>query len=168
MEYFLVLPDRRISNSIKLPVTEKELLAKEIFVIKVNKLADMNLTDIISIKFLFNTYFFLSEELEKVFRMYNQDFITIPTLIIDKHNYDLNKVYYIADIKATENVVANKFRVAKDMLINEELVIDKAIHKIHYEKQTFILANRCVVESILRRYPIGIYFQEVKVVGREE
>ena len=52
----------------------------------------------------------------------------------------------------------------QDMKIHKESVCDKNIHKIHYEKQTYILASRYVVESILRRYPVGIYFQEVGMI----
>jgi len=66
MEYFLLIPDSRINNPIKFSVSEKKLLDKQPFVVNIGKLSNMAVVDIIIMKFLFNSYFFLSEGLEPV------------------------------------------------------------------------------------------------------
>jgi len=163
MEYFLILPDSKVSKPLKFTAKEKQFLDKKPFVVNIGKLSDMVVVDIILMKFLFNSYFLLSEGLEKIFQTYVENIDTTPILITDD-KYKLNLVYYVVDIEATKDVVANKFLKLHDMQIREELVKGIPIHKIYYEKQTYILVNRYVVESILRRFPAGIQFQEVKAI----
>jgi len=95
--------------------------------------------------------------------MYDNTIKTVPLFVKNK-DLSLLLLYWMVDMEATEGVVANKFIKSHDMLVNKAFIKDKPIHKIHYEKQTFILMNHFMVESVLRRQPVGVYFQEVKTV----
>jgi len=161
LEYFLAIPDKRIPNPLKFVVKENKLKSKDPQVINIGKADRMVPSDLIINRILFNSYFLLSNELKKLFNHYDESLNLVPMLITNE-NYSLKLIYWRLDMESTANVVTNKFLDARNMVINESLVKDKPIHKIHYEKQTFLLVNTYVVESILRRYPVGIYFQEVK------
>ena len=105
----------------------------------------------------------LSDGLRNVFKMYDDTIDVVPLLVKNK-DFSLQLLYWMVDMEATDGVVANKFIKAQDMQINKVSVVDKPIHKVHYEKQTFILVNHYMAESVLRRLPVGVYFQEVKAV----
>ena len=162
MEYFLAIPDKRIPNPLKFKAEERRFQSKEPQVINIGKAGNMVPSDLIINRFLFNSYFFLSNELQKLFKHYDESLDMVP-LLITNENYSMKLIYWRLNMESTANVVTNKFLDAKNMLIDETLVKDKPIHKIHYEKQTFLLVNTYVVESVLRRYPVGIYFQEVNL-----
>ena len=156
-----MLPDARIPNPLSLKIEEKKLQLKKPMVINVGKTKKNVPTDLIVSRILFNSYFFLSDELKLLFNLYDDTLKMIPMLMI---NNNLRLPYWMLEMEATANVVVNKFLKIHDMVINEELVKNKPIHKIHYDKQTYILVNLYVVESILRRYPSGVFFQAVRTV----
>jgi len=163
VEYFLALPDSRIANPLGFRIDEKEFLSKKPLNKNLGKIHKLVLVDLIVSKVLFNSYFFLADELKKLFLLYDESFEMVP-LFIFNHDYTINVCYWRLEMEATPDVVVNKFLHVQDMMIDDSLLKDKPIHKIHYEKQTFILVNHYVAESILRRFSVGIYLQAVKSV----
>jgi len=191
LEYFLALPDKKISNPLSFDLTKEQLKSTKPMFINVGNIGNKALVDLIVKRVLFDSYFFVSEELKEIIESYepserykkhnNSDKtnkmdktdkanktneiskkLQMHPLFVTNNDNSLQVAYWCLEMKATEDVVVNKFRDAQDMQINESRVIDKAIHKIHYEKQTFLLVNHYLAESILRRCPKGIYFQVVK------
>jgi len=165
MDYFLLLPNEKLSNPLNFSANEKKFQSLEPFIIETKKVRNVTLVDLIVKKILFNTYFFLSNELKKVFEMYNKDINWVQLFVT---NGELHSVYWKLDMDETKNVITNKFLKSKDMLIRPDLLNDKCIHKIHYEKQTFILVNLFVAESIIRRLPVGLLLQKVKTIEGED
>lgn len=163
MDYFILVPDKRVANPLKITVEESILQSMEPFVVNTNDVDSLTIVDMIVSKILFNSYFFLSDGMKNVFMMYDNEIDMVPMLITNE-KFSVQLPYWLLEVKATENVVANKFLKSRDMLVNEAYIKDKPIHKIYYEKQTFILVNCYVAESILRRLPTGIYFQKVETV----
>jgi len=164
MEYFLLLPDQRIVNPLSFTAQESDLRAEQPYAMSTETTSNTVVVDFIIKRIVFNSYFFVADELMKVLGMYDENIDFMPICVINQ-NQSIQKVYWQTDIaEETKDAVANKFTEVSAMQVYEKALKGKPIHRIHYEKQVYILVNHCVAESILRRLPVGIWLQEVKVL----
>jgi len=166
MEYFVLLPDKRVANPLSFTIEEAKLKSDKPSFVNIGKADKVVVVDMVITKILFNSYFFLSDVLMKVFNMYDESLDPIPIFVVNK-DYSIQLTYSRFDMEATKGAIVNKFLKVPDMLIDETCVKGKPIHKVHYEKQTYLLVNQYVAESILRRLPVGILLEKVKTLKKQ-
>ena len=145
MKYFIIKQDNRIENPVNFRINEENLNSKtpltllddEIGFSLQNKIA----VDLIVQRVLFNSHFFVSIELMQLLSMYDENLLFTPLFIAD------------------EKIRFSYFKLNMD-ITEDTKNLNKPIHLVYKDKQAFLLVSLHVLESILRRYPIGIAFEE--------
>lgn len=166
MEYFIITSDERVENPLSFTVEESKITSMKPFVINIGETNEMDVMDMVVVRILFNSYYLLSDELMKVFRMYDNSIESVP-IFISSDDRSIQESYWCINMEVTEDVVTNEFLKVEDMIVNEDCIKDKPIHIVQYEKQSYLLVNQYVAESILRRMPVGLWFQRVTVLKGE-
>lgn len=162
MDYFIIFPSDKILNPLKFNFTKKELDLNHPIIKYVDVTFYTEITDYYFEKILFYNYYFISDEIKKIFEIYEETICFRPIFITNiKHKFQ--KIYWHVTLPETENIIKNKCSEIKNAVFDIDRLKEKSIHKIVFQKQEYIAINLFVAESILRRLPIGICLKRIDI-----
>ena len=173
MEYFIMNQDPRVSNVAK-PVSGSlnlKALTRE-------QIQDIAITKTLYVKedrfnqypdFMEETGMLVSKKLMKIMSKYQRNVIFKTVVVIEK-NTNHQEVYYLMSVPeidcASDKTVYDEQAQVVEFILDEDKVGHTRIFcASNYGKRVFVRLD--VAESILRRNPYGVSFEEVTVEGKE-
>ena len=119
--------------------------------------------DFLYIKKLFDYYFFVSGELMGLFEIYDETIEFIPYFITTK-GMD-NQVAYWRVILPQNDFLVKGPGAVKESQLNKDLVKNKHIFLIKFQKQEYICVSLHLAENMLRKFFFGINYTEIGKEG---
>lgn len=152
--------DKRIEYPVKFK-TIIENMEPEMDKIIVDNLKNMEFIDFIQKKTIYETEDIISDKIKEVFEMYQGDIQYRPIHLVDS-NREIDKMYWKFEIKEYKDIITDHFIKVVEMPINSQWFHNQHIVKLLYHNNSYILISLPVLESILRRLPLGITLRKLK------
>ncbi|MEC1179998.1 hypothetical protein P9B03_15970 [Metasolibacillus meyeri] len=165
MDYFIIQQDQSITNPI-IPITtdlEDDFIGSSVFGEVVEK------DNALYLDYLDRPRQIVSDALKELLAKY-EDSLDFTAMIFTDVEEETQRIYWLMEV-AKKNCISSATTYYPDGTI-KELVIDPkkveldCIFRVSSTRESFIVINLEVAESILRRPFIGIQLQRVKLAGQ--
>lgn len=161
MEYFIMLPDERISLYKSLDYSIPGFQEKEPFVVFGDFDEDDRYPDFFYGKSLFNYYFCVTDQLKDILDVYSSNIQTIPFFLTDKA-YRSQIVCWRIDCPAEDCLLTEAWEKEHDLTLRSLPEQNPYLFRVVREKAQYIIVSLELAENILRRQLYGIRFIPVK------
>lgn len=118
-------------------------------------------TDYIVIRKLFSTFHLFSDELKQLLEIYDETLKFFPIFLCDNNNM-ISVAYWRCVCSALDCIVEGKYKSIDDILLKNDCIQNRFLFRVVFEKQEYFIFDAVLVENILRKEGIGLYFQKVK------
>ncbi|WP_097002190.1 hypothetical protein [Lacrimispora amygdalina] len=162
MEYFLMMPDERIGNRLKIQPDTVDFETTEACSVYADFKEDTVFVDYLPIRQLFRHAFYVSDDFKELLDLYSDKLNAFPVFITDK-NQKGQKVYWRVAIELADCVVKEQNMNYASLTLNKNGISGKHIFRIAFEKQEYLIVSLNLAETILRKEPAGIRFFSVKL-----
>ncbi len=161
--YYIVKPDKRITNAININMTKQQLEQQCEQVIDCT-LGDKNLQpDYIMIRKLFSAYHIFSDRLKNLIEIYDETLQFYAIFLCDNKNME-SVAYWNCICPTLDCIVEGKYKCIDDVVLKNENIGDRFLFRIVFEKQEYFVFHLVLVENILRKEYIGLWFDKIEVV----
>lgn len=167
MNYFILQTDERIKFHKNLDYSQPEFGKKEPFVIFSEFDENDRCPDFFSGRFLFDTYFCVTDQLKEMLEVYCPELQAVPFFLTDK-KYRSQVVCWNINLPVEECILGEgRMNESHRFFLN-------GTNKQHYifcvtkEKAHYLVVSLELAENILRRQLYGIRFMPVSIVWKED
>lgn len=173
MRYFIIKQDQNLSHSIQLRDFNMGGAHKILYKEEADQLNDMSMlyilgnADYVYPDFIENPVYLISEKIQKVFDMYQDDLIFKKVILTNKEEQTQQLYYNLL----TDHVAALSEKTqlypdgrAKEIILDGSKIKDYRIFQLKQSLSNYLIVSLEVVESLLRREVIGIQFHELEVL----
>lgn len=173
MRYFIIKQDQNLPHSIKLRDFNMAGAHKILYKEEADQLNDMSMlyvlgnADYIYPDFIENPVYLISERIQKVFDMYQDDLVFKKVILTNKEERTQQLYYNLL----TDHVEALSEKTqfypdgrAKELILDSNKIRQHKIFQLEQSLSNYLIVSLDVVESFLRREVIGIQFRELEVV----
>lgn len=157
MEYFVMMPDPRVKNALKIDADSIDFQTLDAFAAYTDFQPDTAFVDFITLKKQFSHLFCASDSLKEMLEIYADNFTSVPFFVTDQ-NQKGQKVYWIIHIEPIDCLEIKPFMRYDNLLLKSDKIKNKSIFRIVFEKQEYLIVSLILAENILRKSPTGIKF----------
>jgi len=161
ISYYIVKPDKRITNAIHINMTKEELEQANEDVIECNLGEKYLQMDYIMVRKLFSTFHLFSDGLKELLEIYDETLEFYPIFLCDNQHMQ-SVVYWKCVCPALNCIAEGKYKSIDDVVFQSEKIEERFLFRVDFEKQEYFVFDRVLTENILRKEYIGISFQKVK------
>lgn len=161
MRYYIVKKDDTIQNSVNINMTKEELEKNSEKLINCDLSEDKLKLDYTYIRKLFSNYHILSDRFKELLEIYDDTLNFKPLFLCDLENMQ-QYVYWQCSCNYLDCYVNKEYNNPKDIILKKDLIKDRFLFKVSYQKQDFFIFELALVENILRKEFIGMEFLEVE------
>jgi hypothetical protein len=166
MDYFMILPDERISQYKDLDYSVPGFRQKEPFV-TFGKFDDsVRYPDFFYGKSLFDYYFCVTDRLKEILDAYSSDLQAVPFFLTDEA-YRSQIVCWKIDCPVEDCISFKDSEEEYRMTLRESLGHTQYILRVRREKAQYMIVSMVLAENMLRRQLYGIRFVPVKINWEE-
>lgn len=167
MNYFIMQTDERITFHKNLDYSQPDFREKEPFVTFSEFDENDRCPDFFSGRFLFDTYFCVTDRLKEILEIYSSELQVIPFFLTDKE-YRSQIVCWNINLPVEECIfLEGRIHKSPRFFLNgrnkQQYIFCVAKEKAHY-----LIVSLELAENILRRQLYGIRFMPVSIVWKEE
>ncbi len=122
-------------------------------------------TDYIMIRKLFSTFHLFSDRLKELLEIYDKTLEFYPIFLCDMEHMQL-AVYWKCVCPILDCIVKGKYNSIDEAVFQKESIKDRFLFGAVFEKQEYFIFDQVLVENILRKEYIGLYFQEINQLSQ--
>ncbi|MEY8320676.1 hypothetical protein AAK894_06265 [Lachnospiraceae bacterium 46-61] len=115
------------------------------------------------IRKLFSTYHIFSDRLKNLIEIYDETLQFYAIFLCDNKHME-SVAYWNCVCPTLDCVVEGKYKNIDNVILKKESIGDRFLFRIVFEKQEYFVFHLVLVENILRKEYIGLWFQEIEVV----
>ncbi len=158
MKYFVMYPDNRLKNAIKIKLTESQLEKDHAQVIPVDLEPNKDFPDFIQIRNLTKSAFIVSDLLKNMLDSYADAMSAEPFILADQDrrvqkNYWKVHLEKIDCIRQDDNEM---FFKKKEIVIDESKTMEKLVFSVHKGYTEHWIASLPFAENFLRKNMFGV------------
>lgn len=117
--------------------------------------------DYIMIRKLFSTFHLFSDKLKQLLEIYDETLKFDAIFLCDNKNM-VSVAYWKCNCTALDCVVEGKYKSIDDIVLDYNSIEERFLFRVVFEKQEYFVFDDVLVENILRKECIGLYFQRIK------
>lgn len=163
MEYFVIQPDDRSLFPLRLNLSEKEMDFPDPFVTYADYDENTDFYDYYYINKWFKHCFCVSDRLNELLEVYEDNIRKIPFFITDKKLQN-QKIYWKIHMDAQDCLEITPHMRYDNLTVVKEKIKDKYVFKVSFDKQEYIIVSLHLAENILRKNMIEMKFVPVRLV----
>ena len=117
--------------------------------------------DYIMVRKLFSTFHLFSDRLKELLEIYDETLEFYPIFLCDnKHMQSV--VNWKCICPALDCIVEGKYKNIDEIVCEKEKIGERFLFRVIFEKQEYFIFDTVLMENILRKEYIGLYFHKVK------
>lgn len=160
MEYFVMMPDQRIKNPLKINTDSIDFQTWEAFAAYTDFQPDTAFVDFMTLKKQFSHLFCVSDSFKELLEIYDDHLSPVPFFVTDR-NQKGQKIYWIIHVESIDCLEVKPFMRYDNLVLKSEKLKNKYIFRVTFEKQEYLIVSLILAENILRKSPTGIKFLPV-------
>ena len=161
ISYYIVKPDKRITNAIHINMTKEQLEQANEEVITCDLGEKYLQMDYIMVRKLFSTFHLFSDGLKELLEIYDETLEFYPIFLCDNQHMQ-SVVYWKCVCPALNCIAEGKYKSIDDVVFQSDKIEERFLFCVDFEKQEYFVFDRVLTENILRKEYIGISFQKVE------
>ncbi len=118
-------------------------------------------TDYIMIRKLFSTFHLFSDNLKQLLEIYDETLQFYPIFLCDNKNMQ-SVAYWNCICTPLDCIAEGNYKNIDDIILKKDSIDNYFLFRILFEKQDYFIFDDVLIENILRKEYIGLYFQRVK------
>jgi hypothetical protein len=163
MDYYVLRQDKRSDNNfIILDFMNQYGEFKDPMICYIEKSGVPLHTDFLTYKPLFDTHYLVRESLMEVIEFYSD--AKFKTVVLTDECSKSQELYREISVETIDCVKIEKVMKIENISLYLTKIRNKAVFFIRFEKLKYLVVRTDVLESMLRRYPIGLGFLEVNLI----
>jgi hypothetical protein len=161
ISYYIVKPDKRITNAIHINMTKEQLEQANEEVITCDLGEKYLQMDYIMVRKLFSTFHLFSDGLKELLEIYDETLEFYPIFLCDNQHMQ-SVVYWKCVCTALDCIAEGNYKSIDDVVFQSDKIGERFLFRVDFEKQEYFVFDRVLTENILRKEYLGISFQKVK------
>ncbi len=164
MDYYLLEEDKRISKPLSFDAYSKG--KNNDFcdvVIQVNIYPTTKVIDYKKNRTLFKSNHIFTDKIKNLLEAYNSR-LKFNAIFITADNFKTQYAYWELVCDTVKKIVVKNSPIQKNFQLDSKEIKKEIIFIIIYEKQDYIVFREDLVESIMRRQPLGIKFKQINLI----
>ncbi|WP_394523887.1 hypothetical protein [Lacrimispora sp. JR3] len=166
MDYFIILPDERISLYKDLDYSVPGFRQKEPFVTYGKFDVSDRYPDFFYGKSLFDYYFCVTDRLKEIFDVYSSNLQAVPFFLTDEA-YRSQVVCWKIECSMEECIAFRNSKEEWEMTLRKSRGLTRYLLRVRKEKAQYMVVSMELAENMLRRHLYGIRFVPVKINWKE-
>lgn len=163
MDYYILRQDKRSDNNFKILDFMNEYGEfKKPMICYIEKSGVPLYTDFLIYKSLFEPHYLMKDSLMDTIKLYSD--AKFKTVVLTDEGSKSQELYREINAETIDCVKLEKLTNIENITLYLTKIKNKAVFFIRFEKQKYLVVRTDVLESMLRRYPVGLKFSEVNLI----
>ena len=142
-------PDERI-DSIKIAMSKERWKDIEPVFIQEDLSDDNRLVDYGMHRILFETFHYVSNQMQELLKIYNENLLSKPVFLTDLKEKKLEP-YWLITPESIDCVIEKPYMKREEVVLYANKLKGSHLFRVQYQKQDYIVVSLLLAENILRR-----------------